>query len=238
MIRTFLKVLLPLAVLAAAFFCAEAMIKARPKVEKQPPRVLPPLVRVVSVEKRDVRLKVESQGTVAPRTESQVVPEVSGRVTALSPSFTEGGFFEKGEVLLRIDPRDYEAAVVRAEAEVAQRKFALAREEAEAEVARKEWEEIGNGEPADPLTLRIPQLKQARALLAAAQAALDKAVETLPERQREVVLLRLQGLSFKEIARIQRTSLNTALGRMHYAVERLKRSIGRFTDARPDGNKP
>lgn len=51
-------------------------------------------------------------------------------------------------------------------------------------------------------------------------------VATLPPAQREVFLLRVEnGLSFKEIARIQHTCLNTVLGRMHYAVKRIRSAL-------------
>ena len=49
------------------------------------------------------------------------------------------------------------------------------------------------------------------------------AVRQLPDSQREVFLMRSEGdLPFKEIARIQGTSINTALARMHYAVHKLR----------------
>jgi len=53
-------------------------------------------------------------------------------------------------------------------------------------------------------------------------AALKRAISTLPSEQRDVVNLRQENVSFKEIATIQGVSLNTALGRMHYAVKRLR----------------
>jgi len=74
--------------------------------------VLRPVAKVVS-------LLVRSQGTVAPRTESALIPEISGRVVELSPSLVSGGFFAEGDMLLRIDPRDYEANVARARARLA-----------------------------------------------------------------------------------------------------------------------
>lgn len=56
--------------------------------------------------------------------------------------------------------------------------------------------------------------------------ALLRAVERLPVDQKQVFLLREEaGLSFKEIAEIAGCPLNTALGRMHYAMEHLRRSL-------------
>ena len=51
-------------------------------------------------------------------------------------------------------------------------------------------------------------------------------VELLPEEQREVVRMRyFGGLSFKEIAEQTGVSINTALGRMRYALINLRRMI-------------
>jgi RND family efflux transporter MFP subunit len=104
-------------------------------------------------------------------------------VIGVSPAFAEGAFFEKEQVLLEVDPHDYRQAVVRARGEVARTKLALAREEAEAEVAREEWEDLGAGEAATALTLREPQLEDARAAVASAEANLTTAQRNL-ERTR------------------------------------------------------
>ena len=92
----------------------------------------------------------------------------------MSPAFVDGGAFREGEVLARIDAADYELAVVRSRAQVAQAEEALVREEAEGELARQDWQALGRGE-APPLAVREPQLAQARAALAAAQASLRSA---------------------------------------------------------------
>ncbi len=64
----------------------------------------------------------------------------------------------------------------------------------------------------------------------ALQEALDQAIQELAPEQREVVLLRKQGIPFKEIAKIQNVSINTVLGRMHYSVKKLRRSLRRLLD--------
>jgi RND family efflux transporter MFP subunit len=87
----------------------------------------------MSAEPRDVLLHIEAQGSVVPRTESELVAEVSGRIIWASPRFASGGFFEPGEVLVHIDPGDYEVAVERADA-------ALARSESQLELARSALE--------------------------------------------------------------------------------------------------
>ncbi len=173
-----LKALLPLVIVAAAGFAAVTMILNRPPVETLTPVIEPPGVRVHEVTLEDARLTVTSQGTVRPRTESQLVPEIAGRVTWVSPSFAVGGFFEAGEVLVRIDPFDYEQMLVSARSQLAQARLQLAQEEAEAEVAQREWETLGRGDPR-ALALREPQLEDARAAVAAAEAGVERAVRDL-----------------------------------------------------------
>jgi len=64
------------------------------------------------------------------------------------------------------------------------------------------------------------------------EEVLKQAVETaaaeLPPAQREVLTLRQQGVSFKDIAGIQGASINTVLGRMHYAVNRLRKQLADY----------
>ena len=173
-----LRIVLPLVVLGISVFAAYTMVINRPTVVTQPPVVAPPGVRVHPVTFETVQLSVQSQGTVRPRTESQLVPEITGRVTWVSPSFAEGGFFETDEVLLKIDPFDYQQALVSARSQLAQARLRLTQEEAEAEVAQREWQELGVGDPR-ALTLREPQLEEARAAMAAAEANVVRAERDL-----------------------------------------------------------
>ena len=173
-----LKPLAPLLIVAAAGFGAVTMIMNRPPVETLTPVVELPGVRVHEVTIEDVQLAVTSQGTVQPRTESQLVPEIAGRVTWVAPSFAEGGFFEAGDALVRIDPFDYEQMLISARSQLAQARLRLAQEEAEAEVAQREWETLGRGDPRE-LALRKPQLEDARASVAAAEAGVERATRDL-----------------------------------------------------------
>ena len=167
------KILVPIAILAFGVLLTATLVRLRPEVEKAPIEIPPPRVRVLEATSGDMQLEIRSQGTVEARTEAELVSEVSGAITWVSGQFEPGGFFRRGEVLLRVDPRDYELAVASAEAQLAQARVAMAREKAEAEIARDEWNEIGEG-TASPLTLREPQLAEARARVGAAEAALAK----------------------------------------------------------------
>jgi multidrug efflux system membrane fusion protein len=130
------KILLPLCVLALGVLGAAAIIAARPAVSTAPPEIQPPLIRVVFARTEDVRLRVRTQGTVQPRTESTLIPEVSGRVTWISPALAAGGFFEAGDLLLRIDSQDYAVAAEAARAQLARRQSELRLAEAQLGRAR------------------------------------------------------------------------------------------------------
>ena len=174
MTRRMLQILLPLAVLIAGALGAKSLIDRYEAPVAAAPIVEPPFVRAITAEAENIRLSVTAEGTVRPRVESELVPEVAGRVIWVSPSLAIGGFFEEGDEMLKIDPREYELAVTRSRAAVAQADLQVATEEQEAAVARKEWEDLGEGEPT-ALVLRKPQLAEANAALASAQAALEQA---------------------------------------------------------------
>lgn len=167
--KEWMKILLPVAVVLVCILGAVQLIRSRPALETEPSETPPPLVRVMTVQPETLQLKVYSQGNVVPRTESTLASEVAGQVVYVSPAFAAGGFFEEGDVLVRLDPRDAELAVTRAKAEVARAEMALTIEEEEARVARQEWAQMGQGAPS-PLVVREPQLAQARANLSAAKA--------------------------------------------------------------------
>ena len=89
-------------------------------------------------------LSVESQGTVEPRTSSLLTSEVSGRVLKVSPQFVVGGVFKAGDVLLELDPTDYQVALKRAEANLLSMNAQLTFEQARATQAR---ERVGHDWP-------------------------------------------------------------------------------------------
>ena len=177
-----LKILLPIIVLIIGLLGAFALVKNRAIVQPKPTEVPPPLVRVQAVHPTDFQLIIPAQGTVAPRTQTTLVSQVAGQIIAVSPAFANGRFFEKGDVLLTIDPRDYEVLVAQAQVQVAQAKLRLAREKEEEAIARDEWKRLGNGEPTD-LVLRKPQIAEARATIAAAEGALMRANLNLERTQ-------------------------------------------------------
>jgi RND family efflux transporter MFP subunit len=170
-----LKIGLPVVVLGASVAIAGLLMLTGPEAERRQPPPTQPTVEVLSVVPTDYQVSVRSRGTVSPRTQSTLVPEVSGRVVEVAPSFRNGGFFEEGDVLLRIDARDYENAVTVARSELAQARLRLREEQAQSEQAQRDWERLGGGDEPTDLVLRKPQLASARAAVAAAEARLRQA---------------------------------------------------------------
>ncbi len=168
------KAVIPIVIIAVSALATGALVRSRPQVETQEVEPLAPLVRVIEAARQDLVLDVHAQGTVLPRTETTLISQVAGEVIKVSSNFETGGFFSRGETLVELDPRDYQVAVRRARAQVAQAQLQVVQQEAEAQVAIEEWQQLGEGEPS-ALVMRQPQVAQARAGLEAAEAELEKA---------------------------------------------------------------
>lgn len=161
--------------------CAAALILywLRPPPERVELQRPPMLVDVAIVEPQSQQLWLHSQGSVAATTHTRLMTEVAGKVVAVSPAFEAGTLVDKDDMLLQIDPRDYQARVKRAEAAVAAARSNLSQERGRAAVAKKDMEDYPRKHVSDEarqLALRLPQVQDAAAQLDAAQADLDKAL--------------------------------------------------------------
>ena len=168
-----LKTALPVLVLAVAVAVSWALFANRPAAERQPANEAVLAVDATRVSPGSFEVVVVTDGTVTPRTESTLIPEVAGRIVEISPEFREGGFFEQGDVLVRIEPRDYQLALATSEARVAEARAALEQELALAEVVKNDWKQLGRQAP--DLGLRKPQIAAAEAALQSAEAQLERA---------------------------------------------------------------
>lgn len=174
--HVFIRILIPLALLGAAIAVAVWLMANPPAVSTRagPPA---PLLHVdtVTIARAPYRVFVESFGFVQPRTQSELVAQVGGQITAVSADFRDGAFFAAGERLLLIDPRDYEIGVKIATAELVSVRQALVEERARVSQALRDWERLGDGGEPPPLVSREPQLRAAEAAVAAAEGALEQA---------------------------------------------------------------
>jgi RND family efflux transporter MFP subunit len=168
------------------------LIVLKPKPAQQEPLRLPPLVATVAVDARHGSIQVRGNGTVRPRSQVVLAPQVGGLVEWTSPSLVSGGRFSAGDVLLRVEPADYDNAVEIASAEVAQRRVEVLQADEEVTLAREEYARLREREGIElaidstelgSLIFREPQLEAARASLRRAQARLKDAKLSLRRTQ-------------------------------------------------------
>lgn len=177
-------VLTPIVIVISAIIILILLAILAPKPTKKPIEIKAPLVDVVELSPQSVSFQIASQGSVLPRTETNLISEVSGNVVSVSDKFKVGGFFRKGEELLRIDDITYKVAVLKAESQLESAKADYEQEQARRAQAFDEWEMTGKSvDEAPSLALRTPQLKQAQAAIKSAQASLTEA-QTKLERTR------------------------------------------------------
>ena len=173
-LRKLLVVLIPILIVISFVVGASIIIKLNKKPEEKKKAFNTLAVMADYAVQDNVQLKVTAQGESRPQIEIDLVPEVGGKIVYVSPNFIEGGVIRKGETLIRIEDADFQVSVVRAQANIAQAEQVLIREQAEGEIARQDYEELGRGE-ATALALRKPQQAQAQAALQLAQAELEAA---------------------------------------------------------------
>ena len=116
-----MRILLIAGILAGAIVVAVFMTGLRSEPPKKETVVLDPLVETMTLENMTANFIINSQGTVRPRTETVLSAEVSGTIIEISPKFVAGGVFGPNEVLMRIDPTNYEVALEQADALISQR---------------------------------------------------------------------------------------------------------------------
>jgi len=198
--RLSLQILLPLVVIALCALGGRSIINGRTTPERKERQKALTVVDIKVAKKIDYPMMVNTQGVVKPRIQSTLVPEISGKIIKASESFFAGNFFEEGDILLEIDPRDFEIAKAKAEAELVrvehvyqqelvrtesfiasikkasnalqQVSLTLKEEKARSQQALEDWKKLGIEGEAGELVLRQPQLQAAQAAMEAAKAEL------------------------------------------------------------------
>ncbi len=170
------KIIVPAAIIIATIFLVMFIKGNPPKASRfsAPPKAkinvaVKPLLLI------DYPVEIDSFGTVKPRTQSMLVAQVSGLIIDINEQFREGGFFEKGDVLLQLDDRDLKAEVKSAQANLLNAEQNLLEEQARGRQALTDWQRLGNESEPSILVLRKPQLAAAQAQVLSAQAQLEKA---------------------------------------------------------------
>ncbi|MCG7551265.1 efflux RND transporter periplasmic adaptor subunit [Pseudoalteromonas sp. Of7M-16] len=137
-----------------------------------------PIVEVEALQAQDHQVLINSYGEVTPLEQTMLSVQVSGEIEYWHPKFVTGGVVSKGDVLLRIEKDNYQAAVLQAEASLSSAQAKLIEEQALADVAADEAKRFPNKKHTD-LFLRKPQLMSAKAAVKSAKAALKRAQRDL-----------------------------------------------------------
>lgn len=197
------KLIIPGLVVVASIFGAVTLMATAPKLEPTAIEPIATTVRVVAVEPQPIRLSVHSQGTVSPNTESELIPEVSGRVVWMSPSLVNGGYFEQDEELLRLEDNDYRSAVDRAQAN-------LSRARAEYEHAQFEYQRLQSLEKRK-LASRS-QMENSQRAYRVAEASLNDAKAGFAQANRDLARTTLRA-PFNGLVRSERVDIGQFVSR-------------------------
>ena len=171
--------IIPLIVIGAGIGVAAKLASSREEPKRAEQLDRGTLVEVVAIDRSVQTVEVEARGTVRAAQRLTVQSQVNGEVTWVNDLLVPGGLIKKGEVLFRVQGRDFKIAVDQRETSVAQAEAQLSIEEGQQRVAKKEWElfqSAGDAAAADPsLALRAPQKRVAEVSLQAAQSQLEQA---------------------------------------------------------------
>ena len=172
------QIFIPIAILVVGFLAFAGFSSMKKPPEEKAAVDNTPIVAVEAVSVSPMTLHVSSYGVVKPKYETLLVAQVKGEIVELSDTFVRGGFVKKGQLLARIDPNDYQASLIDAQASMATARAALEKELAQGKVAEREWKLITDTSPTE-LSLRKPQLAQELARVKSAQAAVLRAERNL-----------------------------------------------------------
>ena len=170
--------LISLLILGAALALTFLIFRTEPTAEKvDATKETAMLVDVVTAERGDYTPTLIATGTVQAAQDIMISPRVSGQIVSLSEDFVPGGYVSKGQLLVQIDPADFQNQLRLRKSELEQAKSDLKLEKGRQEVARQDFEllqsELSGVD--SQLVLRQPQLESINARVEAAQASVEQA---------------------------------------------------------------
>lgn len=136
-----------------------------------------PRVEVTGVKLSENNVTIQGYGSVEAARKIKLVPQVSGKITDRSDSFHPGGFFDRGDSVVQIDPADYQIAVQQRQSELQQAKSELKITQSDQDVARDEYQRISDQfDIKNPgVVLKKPQIRSSKAAVRKARSALEQA---------------------------------------------------------------
>lgn len=241
-IRIILRFVFAIVVLGGAAMVAVKLVKSRHRPEPKPIARLGPLVEVHEVRASGQRIRVRAQGTVIPAREVVLTPEIAGRVVEIGPAVQPGGRLAEGELIARVDSRDYTLAVEQARAALEQATYRLEVEQGQKVIAEREWKllaaEVETDDKGRALALREPQIRNAQAAVASANSALKKARISVQRTQMTApfnAVIRQESLEIGQVVQPGR-ALATLVGTDRFWVQVSVPVEALTWIARPDAN--
>lgn len=173
------KILPVIVVLGAIVLLWVVMGLFKPEIEKKSDEKIVPAVETIQITAIDFIIPIKTEGMVLPKTKINISAEVLGKIVYVSDKFTNGGVFKEGDVLIKIDPVDYQLAITRAKANVAAQVANLDLQQAKSDLAKTDWKKYGKKGKPNALNLNLPQVASAKAALSGAKADLNLATRNL-----------------------------------------------------------
>lgn len=176
-----IRLLLPVIFIGVAIGGYSLLSKKPKPIPAPPPTKKKIEAEVLEMKLEDYQIIVKTQGAVRASSEVNLSSQVGGRIQSIHPVFNVGAFVKKDQVLLELNPIDFEVALIAAQSQLAQAELFFAQEQTRANQAELNWNDLefkDKGDPSD-LVLRKPQLKQAEASVKLAQAQLESAKRNL-----------------------------------------------------------
>lgn len=171
-----IKVIFPLSIILITILAYVFITNNPPKAKKKAIKKVSSLpVEIAKIKSREFDIIINSYGLATAKTQTDILSQVSGKITYINKNFTDGGSFKKGELLLKIEDIDYLANVQIAKATQALALQELLEEKAQGKQALEDWKRFNKTEQPSDLVLRVPQLKYAQANLASSKAQVKKA---------------------------------------------------------------
>jgi len=158
-----------------AFIVTVVTVRVNKKVPEKQAEIILPNVKVTEITPGWEQAVIQSTALIEANQSLQLTPEIMGKVVWVSPKVEAGGVVSRGETLIRLDSRDYQIRVTQNQVAVENAQLSIDMEQARADVAREEWQVLGDTTEASDLVLRVRQQEVAQLQLRSAESSLEKA---------------------------------------------------------------
>ena len=173
------QLILIIALIAGAVALGSYLIKTKPEPRKRVRQPTIPVVEITTPQLQTYIQRISSSGSVETNQSTNIISEVSGKVTSIDRVFQEGNYFKKGQQLLTVDNTNYKNAIIIAGAEISQRELEIKTEQNLADLAVREARILGNNRTLGEMASRRPQITAALASLEASRVRLQQARDDL-----------------------------------------------------------